>query len=150
MNIEYKKLNGNDMKYLTGLLKLFEEVFEIKNYTIPSAVYLQTLLSNNNIIFYIAVCNHEVVGGLTAHILASTYFEASEVYLYDLAVKTIFQRKGIGRRLLQSLEAFCKTLQIKEIFVQADKEDLHAIKFYHATSGVPENVIHFSYDLTGR
>ena len=36
----------------------------------------------------------DIIGGLTAHQLASTYFEANEVYVYDLAVHQEFQRMG--------------------------------------------------------
>ena len=147
MKTEYKKLKIEDLGYLTELIKVYEEVFEMKNFTLPTAQYLQSLLEKETVIFYVAVIDKKVVGGLTAHVLPSTYFTSSEVYIYDLAVETEFQRKGIGRHLIKSLKEYCVSLGLKEVFVQADLEDRHAIDFYRATGGIAESVVHFSYKL---
>ncbi len=147
MEIEYKKLEIEDLSCLTELIKLYEEVFEMEDFTLPDAQYLQSLLEKETVIFYAAIIDKKVVGGLTAHILPSTYFPSSEVYIYDLAVETEFQRKGIGRQLINSLKEYCASLRLKEVFVQADLEDRHAIDFYQATGGIAESVVHFSYEL---
>ncbi len=119
----------------------------MKDFTLPNAEYLQSLLEKETVIFYVAIIDNKVVGGLTAHILPSTYFPSSEVYIYDLAVRTAFQRKGIGRQLIGVLKEYCASLRLKEVFVQADLEDQHAIEFYQATGGIAESVVHFSYAL---
>ena len=103
------------------------------------------MLEKETVIFYAALIDKKVVGGLTAHILPSTYFPSSEIYIYDLAVLTEFQRKGIGRQLISSLKEYCANLRFKEVFVQADLEDQHALDFYQATGSIVENVVHFSY-----
>ena len=145
MEIEYKKLETGDLICLTELVKVYEKVFEMENFSLPDARYLQSLLEKENVIFYAAIIDKKVVGGLTAHVLPSTYFPSSEVYIYDLAVETEFQRKGIGRQLINSLKEYCAGLRLKEIFVQADLEDRHALDFYRATGGIAESVVHFSY-----
>jgi ribosomal protein S18 acetylase RimI-like enzyme len=147
MIIEYKKLESGDLDRLSELIKLYEEVFEMEDFTLPAAQYLQSLLERETVIFYVAMIDNNVVGGLTAHVLPSTYFPSSEVYIYDLAVETEFQRKGIGRQLINSLKEYCASLGLKEVFVQADLEDRHAIDFYRATGGIAESVVHFSYEL---
>jgi ribosomal protein S18 acetylase RimI-like enzyme len=147
MKIEYKKLETGDLDRLIELIKVYEEVFEMKDFTLPDDRYLQNLLEKESVIFYAATIDKKVVGGLTAHILPSTYFPSSEVYIYDLAVLTEFQRKGIGRQLINSLKEYCAGLRLKEVFVQADLEDRHALDFYRATGGVAESVVHFSYEL---
>ncbi|MFA5834164.1 MAG: GNAT family N-acetyltransferase [Bacteroidota bacterium] len=147
MNITCQKLNEQDLDRLTALIRVYENVFEMHNFSMPHTDHLQTLLTNGKIIFYTALLNNVVVGGLTAHILSSTYYPSSEVYIYDLAVRTEYQRKGIGKQLIASLKEYCTGLGIKEIFVQADVVDQHALDFYKATGGVAENVIHFSYSL---
>lgn len=147
METEYKKLEIGDLGYLTELIKLYEEVFEMEDFTLPDAQYLQSLLEKEAVIFYVAIIDNKVVGGLTAHILPSTYFPSSEVYIYDLAVQTEFQRRGIGRQLINSLKEYCSSLRLKEVFVQADLEDQHALDFYQATGGIAESVVHFSYEL---
>ena len=147
MKIEYKKLETGDLSRLTELIKVYEKVFEMEDFTLPAAQYLQSLLEKETVIFYVAMIDKKVVGGLTAHVLPSTYFPSSEVYIYDLAVETEFQRKGIGSQLINSLKEYCASLRLKEVFVQADLEDRHAIDFYQATGGVAESVVHFSYEL---
>ena len=147
MKIEYKKLETEDLGYLTELIKVYEVVFEMKDFTLPAAQYLQSLLEKETVIFYAALIDKKVVGGLTAHVLSSTYFPSSEVYIYDFAVETAYQRKGIGRQLINSLKEYCASLRLKEVFVQADLEDRHALDFYQATGGIAESVVHFSYEL---
>jgi ribosomal protein S18 acetylase RimI-like enzyme len=127
---------------------LYEEVFEMTDFKMPPAAYLQTLLEKEHIIFYVALADEEVIGGLTAYVLNSVYFAAAEIYIYDLAIEKAHQRRGIGTRLIAELKNYCAQLGHKEVFVQADLEDQHAVDFYHKTGGLPENVIHFSYALT--
>jgi len=148
MTIICQKLIEQDLDRLIALIRLYEDVFEMHNFVMPQSNYLQNLLIDETIIFYTALLNNVVVGGLTAHILPSTYYPSSEVYIYDLAVKTEHQRKGIGKQLIASLKAYCAKQGVKEIFVQADVVDKHALDFYNATGGIAENVIHFSYSLT--
>ena len=147
MKTEYKKLETGELNRLAELIKLYEEVFEMEDFTLPAAQYLQSLLEKETVIFYVAIIDNRVVGGLTAHVLPSTYFPSSEVYIYDFAVETAFQRKGIGRQLINSLKEYCANLRLKEVFVQADLEDRHALDFYQATGGIAESVVHFSYEL---
>jgi ribosomal protein S18 acetylase RimI-like enzyme len=148
MNTKFYKLTANDLDVLTKQISLYEEVFEMKDFKMPPPDYLQILLEKEHVIFYVALAGEEVIGGLTAYVLNSVYFAAAEIYIYDLAVKTAHQRKGIGTRLVAELKNHCAKLGHKEVFVQADLEDRHALDFYRKTGGLPENVIHFSYALT--
>lgn len=143
----YKRLGSIDLPYLKALIRVYEEVFEMENFTLPSDSYLQTLLRRDGLMFFVAMFEGKVIGGLTAHVLPSVYFESAEVYIYDLGVKTSFQRKGVGRKLMASLSEYCKEQGYKEIFVQADLADQHAMDFYQATGGQAERVVHYSYAL---
>ena len=147
MDLSLQKLTAADVDKLSELIDVYEVVFEMKDFKKPERAYLQTLLDEKTIIFVVALQNNTVIGGLTAHMLPSTYFAASLVYIFDLAVQTQFQRKGIGRKLLIALQDYCKALGIPEVFVQADLEDQHALDFYRATGGTAESVIHFTYNL---
>lgn len=146
--ITYKKLSHADVSTLTELVKTYVDVFETENFSMPSKEYLQTLLDNDNIIFCVALSNNVLIGGLTAYLLPSVYYPSNQIYIYDLAVKQTMQRQGIGKAIITFLKNYCIELGYKEIYVQADLEDQHAIDFYNATGGHPEKVIHFSYDLT--
>ena len=143
--IEYLQLSINNMEELVKLIKLYENVFEMKPFQYPSHDYLKKILKNENTIFVVAKYEEEIIAGLTAHQLASTYFEANEVYVYDLAVHQNFQRKGIGTRLIEELKKISCGNGDKVIFLQADIKDEYAIDFYKKIGGVPEDVIHFSF-----
>jgi len=142
---DYLRLNVNNLEEFVKLIKLYENVFEMEPFQYPSYDYLKKILKNENTIIMVAKYEDGIIGGLTAHQLASTYFEANEVYVYDLAVHQDFQRKGIGTRLIEELKKISCSKGDKEIFLQADVGDDYAIEFYKKIGGVPEDVIHFSF-----
>lgn len=145
--ISCKKLTLKDDIFLTELINIYADVFGTESFSIPGRDYLKSLLVKENIIFCVALLNSSVIGGLTAYILPSVYYPSSQVYIYDLAVKKNMHRQGIGKEIISFLKSYSKELAYKEIYVQADFEDQHAIDFYKATGGHSEKVIHFSYDL---
>ena len=105
------------------------------------------MLNKNEFICFIALLDDDVVGGLTAYELPLYYSSKSEVYNYDLAVKSTFQKTGVGTKLIETLSAYCKQNGIIGMFVEANEEDKHAIAFYHKTGGMAENVVHFNFAI---
>lgn len=141
------KLNNKDSQTLDRLCDLYNEVFN-EDLAKPEPLHFENLLSNANIIFFVVLNeNDEVVGGLTAHKLPNIHFTEPEIYIYDFAVKNNLQRTGIGTFLMNEFLIFCKTQNYKEVFVQADKEDNHAVKFYKKSGGVEEDVFYYSFPL---
>lgn len=147
MNMEIKKLSQLDLDKFRELISVFEDVFEMKNFKMPEEKHLQQLLKKDSFFVFVALSEGKVVGGLTSYTLEQYYSELPLVYIYDLAVKTEFQRQGIGKMLIKGLTDYCREAGIEEVFVQADEEDLHAIEFYHSTGGIAEKVVHFNYPL---
>ncbi|MBW8523854.1 GNAT family N-acetyltransferase [Chryseobacterium chendengshani] len=147
MNINYKQIGPDDIDDLEALLKVYVDVFEMENFIIPDKLHLHSLISDNRIVFQVALANNMLIGGLSAYILPSIYSNICEVYIYDLAVKTTFQRRGIGCGLISSLKEYCVDKGYRSLFVQADIVDKHAINFYKATGGKEENVVHFTYQI---
>ena|SRR6202000_3351044 len=143
-----RRLTAGNIAEFIGVLRLFDEVFEMMDFKLPEEKYLGGLLDREDFIVFAAIHEDSVIGGLTAHVLPSYYFQSSEVYIYDLAVSSAFQRQGIGRQLMGNLADFCKIRGYREIFVQADAVDKHALEFYHSTGGRPEQVVHFNYPLS--
>lgn len=148
MEVIVKKLGVADLDSCIELIELFGEVFEMKNFTYPGKEYLAKVMSEEKFLVFVAVDgNNRVIGGLTAYVLTQYYSTRPLVYVFDAAVKVDFQRMGIGTKLMQSTIEHCRQLGAEEVFVQADLEDQHALDFYRATGGVPENVVHFYYRL---
>jgi aminoglycoside 3-N-acetyltransferase I len=142
-----KRLSGKDLRLFMKLVELFQDVFNMKNPQIPKKLYLHELLEKPSFLAYVIILKNEVIGGLTAYELANYYAENSELFIYDIAIKAEFQRKGLGKMLISSLKKDCNQNGIQEIFVAANIEDKHALDFYHSTGGRPENVVHFNYKL---
>jgi aminoglycoside 3-N-acetyltransferase I len=145
-NFTTKLLSEKDVDQLLELLQVFEEVFEIKNLSPPDKTYLQEQLAKKSFVVMVAIQDKIVVGGLTAYTLPSYYSKKPSLYLYDLGVKTDFQRLGIGKLLISDFSRYCRQIGAKEFFVQADFEDKHALDFYRSTGAETEiKAIHFSY-----
>lgn len=142
-------LKSSDINKFHELISVFEVVFEMRNLNRPDSVHLQKLLEKENFFAITALNNNKVIAGLTVYILEQYYSEKPLAYLYDLAVLTEFQRKGIGRQLIRFTNEYCRQRGFEEIFVEADKTDSYAIDFYRLTNPTAEEqVIHFSYLLT--
>ncbi|HSI21089.1 MAG TPA: GNAT family N-acetyltransferase [Verrucomicrobiae bacterium] len=147
MNSPFTYRRVDTLPDLTGLIELYKEVFELSNFILPPSAHIQSLLENPEIVFLAAYHEGRIVGGLTAYVLPSVYAEKHEMYLYDLAILTSHQRKGIGRQLLEELKNHARGLNVSEIYVQADIVDDGALAFYRATGGIEEDVRHFGYKV---
>ena len=144
--IEIKRLNESDLPFFKSMIDLFNIVFEEDRSNIGNDENLSGLLGNAQFIVMAALAEQEVVGGLTAYELPMYYADHSEVFVYDLAVKPEYQRRGIGKELIRSLKAECSRMGVSEFFVLAHEEDEHAIEFYHSTGGKSERVVNFLYE----
>ena len=142
---EIKRLAKQDLENFKSLITIFNTVFEEAESNIQSDTNLIKLLNNDNFIAIAAISENEVVGGLTAYELPLYYSANSEVFLYDMAVKTEYQRIGIGKQLMSGLKDYCNKNGIEVFFVLAHEEDEHAIEFYHSTGGKSEKVMNFLY-----
>jgi ribosomal protein S18 acetylase RimI-like enzyme len=147
MNLETKRLSQNELPLFLELIRLFEDVFEMKDFKMPDEKYLQKLLSSESFFVFVALQENKVVGGLTSYILHQYYSEAPLAYIYDLAVKKELQYKGIGKKLISANNEYCKILGVEAVMVEADEVDGHAIRFYRSTGATGLKTVHFDYEL---
>lgn len=145
--IQIIKLTDKDLDKFMELIRLFEEVFEMENFSMPRPDYLQQQLTKSGFFVFVAMLNNKVAGGLTAYTLHQYYSTSPIVYIYDLAVKPSFQRQGIGKLLISVINAYCKELGMEEVFLEATQADNHAINFYRSTGAREDQVVHFYYPL---
>jgi aminoglycoside 3-N-acetyltransferase I len=135
---------------LTELISVFEDVFEMMNFERPTETHLQSLLKKDTFFAVIARLDNKIIGGLTVYVLDQYYSEKPLAYIYDLAVLTEHQRKGVGRKLIAFTNDYCRNKGFEGAFVQGEKVDDYAIDFYRLTKPTTEEeVVHFYYNLTG-
>ncbi len=145
MNVSYKLLSAYDVPVLRELLQVFGEAFEEpQTYqgAVPSDAYLESLLGQSHFIALVALEGHRVIGGLAAYVLDKFEQERKEVYIYDLAVLSRYQRHGIATGLINHLKRIALELGAYVIFVQADAGDIPAIRLYEIL-GTREDVHQF-------
>ncbi|MDX2130411.1 MAG: GNAT family N-acetyltransferase [Chloroherpetonaceae bacterium] len=140
-------LTSSEVAEFRAAVLLLTEVFEHDIDSLPPDAHLSQLLSLSH--FFVGVAFHEgtLVGALTAHKLESYYAVEPQFYLYDIAVRPEFQRKGIGKALVTSLNELARKHGASEVFVQADAEDIHALDFYRHTGGREAPVFHYTFPL---
>lgn len=150
MDIEIQKISNNDLHGLTDLIEVFVEVFEMEDFVYPGKNHLGRLLQKENFFAVTAKIDNIVVGGLTVYVIDQYYSTKPLAYIYDLAVLTAFQRKGIGKKLIDFTNNYCRQKGFEEVFVQADKVDGYALDFYRSTQPTnEEQVVHFYYIFNG-
>lgn len=149
MDLTIERLLPNDLAKFKELILVFEDVFEMENLKLPHENHLQRLLNKDTFFAVVAKINDKVIGGLTIYVLDQYYSEKPLAYIYDLAVLTTHQRKGVGNQLIKFTNNFCTQNGFEEVFVQADKVDDYAIDFYRSTQPTnEEQVVHFYYKFT--
>ena len=149
-SFEIRKLSTEDLTSFQSLIGLFNRVFEETQPACASDTHLRDLLSTPSFIALAAFVESELVGGLTAYELPMYQKDLSEILVYDLAVRPDYQRRGLGKQLLQHLKEYCSVSGIQVFFVLVHEEDEHAVEFYRATGGQGEKVINFVYEATAR
>lgn len=145
MQVEIVRLGVEQVALARRVFALMVEVFEEGDPTPLSEAYVRGVLSRPEFFALAAVVAGEPVGGITAHALPMTRAQSSELFLYDLAVLPAFQRRGVGRALVEALRREGEAVGIGVSFVPADVEDEHALLFYRALGGEEAEVRIFTF-----
>ena len=143
--IEIKRLGDKDTATAQQLFLTLQQVFNVDNLHIVEKHHIIRLLQNPAFICLAAIYNSEVVGGLTAYELPMYDADRSEIFIYDIGVKPEYQRKGIGKKLLEAIKQYASDNGIKQLFVDANEEDKHALDFYRSMNTKEENVVQFTF-----
>ncbi len=135
MDFSIRLLAPTDTPLFKELLQVFADAFaDPQTYqgAIPSDAYLNALIERDHFLALVAMDNGQVVGGLTAYVLAKFEQERQEIYIYDLAVAEAYRRQGIATGLINTLRTIARDRGAYLIFVQADAGDVPAIRLYES------------------
>ena len=112
--------------------------------------YVDRLLAREDFLAIAALAGDRVAGGLTAHVIPLTRNQASEVFVYDVAVRLEDRRKGVGRKLVTALREFVCAKGFDGVFVLAENADVDALNFYRSIGGVACPVTLFEFERAQR
>lgn len=143
--MEIRRLGPSDVVLASDTFATMASVFE-ESATSVSVEYTRKLLVREDFWVIAALVGDAVVGGLTAHALPMTRSEATELFIYDIAVRPDYQRRGIGRALMTHLFTLGTAAGVEVLFVPAENEDTHALDFYRSVGGEPTAVTFFTFE----
>lgn len=143
--IGVRRLGPADVALACETFRLMAEVFEEGDGELTAA-YVASLLERADFWAMAALEDARPIGGITAHVLPMTRSETRELFIYDLAVDAAYQRRGVGRLLVETLCREAAVAGVPVAFVPADDEDDHALAFYRALGGEPAPVTIFSFE----
>ena len=78
----------------------------------------------------VAARGDEVVGMVTAQLVVSTAEGGASAWVEDLVVAEAVRGRGIGRRLLEAIEAWATARGAARLQLLADRENAPALAFY--------------------
>ncbi|MCC7124106.1 MAG: GNAT family N-acetyltransferase [Acidobacteria bacterium] len=143
--VHTRRLGPDDRALARVTFGLMAAVFDVESRPLSDS-YIDTLLARDDFFAVAALLNGEVIGGITTHALPMTTSERRAAFIYDVAVHAAHQRTGVGRRMMQTLRDALRSAGIGEVFVPADNEDTHALRFYEALGGAAQPVTIFDFD----
>lgn len=139
-----RRLLPRDQELARQLFTLMAEVFDEERQLL-SAGYIDQLLSQETFWTIAAFWDEEIVGGITAHTLPMTRSESAEIFVYDIAVRSDYQRRGVGRQLIKTLRREAAAISIQDVIIPADNEDQSALSFYDGIGGEASPVTFFIF-----
>ncbi|HEY5652743.1 MAG TPA: GNAT family N-acetyltransferase [Pontiella sp.] len=140
--VKIRTATANDIPEMAGLL---EQLFSIEVDFYPDLNRqirgLGLLLQSDSSEIFIAEHQGHVIGMCTIQIHISTAIGSTVAKIEDVIVDINYRGKGIGSSLLQSAEEWSSKRNLPRLQLQADRENLPALKFYEALQWKQTNLI---------
>ena len=148
MRIE--RIGPDGLAVMKAANQLFNEVFGEEGYhgPPPGDDHLRKLLADDKFIALVAWVDGQMAGALAGYEMVKFEAERSEIYIYDLAVREEWRRRGVATALIDALQPIARDKGAWVIFVQADPPDEPAVALYDKL-GVREEVLHFDISVDG-
>ena len=105
------------------------------------------LLSRDDFHVVAAICDGQVIGGLTGYELEMYTEDATELFIYEVGVQEAHRRQGVGRALIEFARNLCRSRGLSVLYVPAFSHDARAVAFYQSCHLKRENVAWFSEEF---
>lgn len=143
--MEVLKVERDDTKIIDFII---ENLIDNSNEK-PSAVHLETLLTDDRTYLLAAIIDNKVVGYCLAYKFPSLYTTDYLAYLYDIEVLEKYRRKGVGRLLIETLLTHLKCDGVTELWLGTAINNVGGQALFSSTGGIRsgETFNDFTYDL---
>ena len=85
-------------------------------------------LEDQAVLFWVALDDTRVVGFLQCLVVPLRVGVGREVLLYEIGVRRLWRRRGVGRELMGEMERWMREQTVCDVWVLADNPD--AVEFY--------------------
>lgn len=134
--IQIQKLDQNNLDLLIKASELFyDKAIDSK--------YAAKFLANPSNFFYLAFWEDRITGFVSGYYLDMWQIESQEIFIYDLKVLENFRRKGIGKKMIQTLALEARSQKYSSLWVLAELKDERAKNFYKAVGGQANGCVMF-------
>src|SRR5687767_8539391 len=146
--VRVERIGQGGLAVMKPANELFNEVFGEEAYhgPPPGADHLRKLLADDKFIALVAYIDDRMVGALAGYEMVKFEAERSEIYIYDLAVREEWRRRGVATGLIEHLKVIARDKGAWVIIVQADPPDKPAVALYDKL-GTREEVLHFDINV---
>lgn len=127
-----RKAEFSDINQMAGLLK---ELFSLEeDFTFNKVAQrdgLSMMLDNNEKrCIMVAASEKQIMGMCTAQLLVSTAEGGMVALIEDMVVAKLYQKKGLGKKLLLAIEKWANKNDAKRMQLLSDKNNINALDFY--------------------
>lgn len=136
-------IRSGELALARQLIGVFRRTFEEAGGDLASDEQLRLLLARADFHAVVALDEGAVIGGLTAYELPLFGSPKRELFLYDLAVAPEYQRRGVGRTLIEFARDLCEARGLSALCIPAHTDDEGAVAFYQACGLKREEVAWF-------
>lgn len=131
--MEFRKAEIEDIEPLSQLFHSYRQLsVSLDNAALPreSQAWIQSILTQDNGVFIIAVSEHEILGFVTLYlgfssISLSNYWVLNDLYVIDEA-----RGLGLGRALMEQAEKYAQRTHAKGIELETSLENTVAQSLY--------------------
>jgi ribosomal protein S18 acetylase RimI-like enzyme len=138
---------------LSDIVKLNQEIFSgIYDFEPYPLEHYQRLLQDKEVLFFLVKDNEELIAS------SISYLEKDYLYFWIMGVKSNYQKRGIGAKLLELNEQFAKEKKLSSVVIKVyevspgmifllEKRDYKKFKELPSEKGSKHNEIYFKLEL---
>jgi ribosomal protein S18 acetylase RimI-like enzyme len=109
--MKIRKGRPSDAKDIYGMVSETPELHALEEESIYTLEWVKSFLSSKDLLVLVAEENKQIIG----FIMAETWKKQGYSFLTNIAIKSEYRGQGVGSRLYDEYETYCRKLKLKVI-----------------------------------